>query len=198
MKTGIPKMKKKIFYLILILFLSCKHNNSKPEGVSVSIIEDSINTSENIIKDEDCIFDQTTQTDEFLKGIKELENYVWNQETKTATIKLSDVEILEIYRGGCAHFGLSATFTFNDKKILYPIDKEFIIEKSLWISRILKEFAFDEISKSFESNGYMVDIEDNDSYIFDFKDPYLIDNHYSIWIKNNPTHSNIEISFYIN
>jgi hypothetical protein len=205
---------KHFSYLMIILFISCNQNKSVNNEESNFFSEGSIHLSQDFkdkfekevsdsiipqnLENQNCIFDQTKQTDDFLKGIKEFEGYVWNPETKIAIIKLSETETLEIFRGGCAHFSLSATFTFNNKMLSFKKDKEFIIRKSLWISKLITEFHFEELSNNLESNSYIIEDYENNSTQIYFTNKYLANNHYSIWISNNTTNSKIEIGFYIN
>lgn len=55
-------------------------------------------------QDDDCVFDLDLQTSEFLKETKYWDNHHWHDDTKKATIKISNTETLEIIRGGCAHY----------------------------------------------------------------------------------------------
>ncbi|WP_339624621.1 hypothetical protein [uncultured Winogradskyella sp.] len=88
-------MKLKLFYVILLLCFCCDET-SKKQSIKTSI-GDLTNKKPSVFLEE-CIFDQATQTDEFLKEIDELEGYVWNTETKTAEITLYDHWFLTIRR----------------------------------------------------------------------------------------------------
>ena len=59
--------------------------------------------------DDGCIFDLSTQTDGFLQGIGEFENYTWNDSSKTATILLDVGDTVKILHGGCTSFNFYVT-----------------------------------------------------------------------------------------
>jgi hypothetical protein len=146
---------------------------------------------------EDCIFDQATQTDEFLKGIPELENYSWNQETKTATIVFPNQDTLLVQRGGCDHFGVSAEFILrNDPADFRNWDNVF--DKVLWIAEILdNEFNFERLRDDLKSNKLeIVRINSADEVIF--SDEYLQINHYELIRFIDQKKTIIFLSFYIN
>ena len=131
---------------------------------------------------QDCIFDQSTQTDEFLKDIKELEGYRWNQENKTAEIVLNDHWSLSIYRGGCDLFYITATF-FYDRQLDFEEDRDVINEYVIWIVNLLEDFdnpttikdaiKNNELSITIEGNNKLfvnfMDIKVYESYIMDFE-----------------------------
>lgn len=93
---------------------------------------------------EECIFDQGTQTDAFLKGIEEFEAYTWNQEDKTAYIPLENGDQLEVVRGGCNHFTVLV-------RLLSSSDKTPIEKTDYWLGRIfeLAEPLNDEVNIRF-------------------------------------------------
>jgi hypothetical protein len=146
---------------------------------------------------DDCIFDQTTQTDEFLKGISELENYIWNQETKTATIVFPNQDTLLLKRGGCDHFGVSAEFILrNDTTDFRNWDN--VIDKALWIARVLNdEFAFERLENELKSKQWEVQVINSDDLIF-FNDAYLQADHYELARSIEKNLTRIILSFYIN
>ncbi len=200
---------KQLFYLIIILFLSCNQGKSTSKNVSVHIKEDGIYLVEDSIKeknekvydlivveeqveDEDCIFDQATQTDEFLKGIKELEGYVWNQETKTAAIRISENETLEIYRGGCDHFGLSISFKLTGKNVSYPKDREVVFGKLLWAVKLIKEFDYELIEKDILNENFEIYNGHNNTSLELLSEKK---NSLYIWISDHSEYSEIAIIF---
>ena len=107
-------MKLHFFVFIIVLLFSCKKERTFC-GLILDDVEQSVSLesekSENQNRqNQDCIFDQSIQTDVFLKGIKELEGYTWYDDSKSAEIVLNDHWSLTITRGGCDHFLLSAEF----------------------------------------------------------------------------------------
>ena len=150
----------KIISLILffVLFLTCSLKNEKRKETLTDTITQVGKEiiSEKTKDNQDCIFDQETQTDEFLKGIEELKNYSWNPKTKIATIKISDEETLEIFRGGCDHFSFEAKFIVK-KTITFPKDKSLIFSKLLWISKLIYNKSNYEIIKDcISKNKYSI------------------------------------------
>ena len=144
----------------------------------------------------DCIFDQSTQNDAFLKGIAELSNYTWNADKHTATILLSNTDTLYISRGGCYDFGVSAEFSLMDVNENYS-DFEKAKEKVLWITSLLKEeFDHDLLVKAFESKAYSTAQFIPDVYSFD--DEMLASRNYSMVNDRKNNRARIVISWYLN
>ncbi len=114
-------------------------------------------------EDEECIFDQTTQTDEFVKSIPEFSKYSWNNETKEATITLPNNDTLIAQRGGCYHFGISGTLITNDPTDFNDFDHWFI--RSLWIAkRLFSENDFRTLKNIIEKKAYSMP-DGNSSYV---------------------------------
>jgi hypothetical protein len=188
-------MKKVIFYCLIFLIFSCKNessNSRKAISKDLNLVKDTIVSLEEMTEVEDCIFDQEAQTDEFLKGIKEFENYVWDSETKLATVELSKTEMLKIYRGGCAHFTLSATFEIKNLNLSFPKDKEFIFSKVLWVSQLIKEFHFEKIYNDLELNNFTLENDHNSVFIsLNSKEESNLT--YSILVSDHSEYSEISI-----
>jgi hypothetical protein len=72
-------------------------------------------------EDEECTFDQNTQTDKFIKSIPEFSNYKWDNEKKEAIINLKNGSILIARRGGCVHFGVSGELIEKSNQELFTI-----------------------------------------------------------------------------
>ncbi len=203
-------MKYLLYILILVSIISCSNNpqakkldkikiaeqastdHQYPKNTDLktdSIIETTIENEEN----SDCIFDQTTQTDDFLKGIIELDNYIWDSISKTATIILENKDTLLITRGGCDHFGVSAEFRLRNDKTDYN-DWNNVNKRVLWISRILEsELSYYEIKNEIDS----VTIITQDDYAF-FSNEYLQDNNYVISRRIDEDLTVISLSYYLN
>jgi hypothetical protein len=145
----------------------------------------------NYFKGDDCIFDLATQTDEFLQGIPELENYVWNKHINTGKIQLEGNETLYISRGGCNHFGASADFHIAGKEI----NLEQALEKIIWIAELLKdEFEVELLKEAIENKEYKTE---NLSYI-SFSNQRLSDLTYSMSFRQDSEESKISLSWYMN
>lgn len=145
----------------------------------------------NYFKGDDCIFDPTTQTDEFLQGIPELENYVWNKHINTAKIQLAANETLYVSRGGCNHFGASADFHISEKEI----DFEQALRKIIWIAELLKdEFEVELLKEAIEKKEYTT----GDRTYMSFSNQRLSDLTYSMSFSRGTKETKISLSWYMN
>ena len=104
--------------------------------------------------DEECIYDQSTQTDEFIRDVPEFSNYIWNDKSKTATIYLPAGEILKAHRGGCVHFGITGTLSVpNSTKS--PSDLDYWFKRCKWIAkRLFNAKDFETLVDSFNMRSY--------------------------------------------
>lgn len=103
--------------------------------------------------EDDCPFDLSNQTDDFIKDVPEFSDYVWNSSTKEATIKLPNGDVLIAQRGGCSHFGLSGTLISTDSTPLS--NEDYWRKKVLWIAkRIFDETDYSFLVYSLESKSY--------------------------------------------
>jgi hypothetical protein len=174
--------------------IAIEKNEEIPKLDSLELNTEEIESDEEI---DDCIFDQSTQTDEFLKGIQELKNYKWDSDLKTATVILENKDTLFIKRGGCNHFGVSAEFRIVNDTADYSKWSN-VFEKVIWIANVLdNEFANDSIIKEIEENKIEI-IKSEDYDIGYFSGEYLNDNNYSIERKMNDQIKVIILSYYIN
>ncbi|MBA9079885.1 MULTISPECIES: hypothetical protein [Rufibacter] len=100
---------------------------------------------------EECVFDQETQTDEFLKDVEELKGYKWDYGKRTATFLLETGDTLQIYRGGCSHFVVEAEFRLRNDKTDYS-NWGNVYKKALWIAKVLdNEFDYKALKKDIDS-----------------------------------------------
>lgn len=207
-------------FLILLLCYCCnskankgyKENNKKSDTIIVSVIpteekskkifddliqqiDSTYTENESII--EDCIFDQTTQTDDFLREIKALENYVWNSETKTAEIVLNDHWSLIIKRGGCDHFEFSALFVCDRiLDINKENDKAIIFNKIVWITSLLEDFDGEAIKLAIDNDSVKLTREDEFKIYGNFMNEKLYELYYFNF--NNKDRTTFEIGYYYN
>lgn len=166
-------------------------------NVAIRIQENQVVTtnSSNVLIEQDCIFDQATQTDEFLKDIKELENYVWDNESKTAEIVLNDHWGLSLKRGGCDHFTVQADFIY-DRAIDFEERKDFVFQQVVWVSDLIKDFDGKTIRECIEKGKISIEVEDNKRHIH-FMDERIYESYYmSFSVLNNISY--IHLSYYIN
>ena len=185
-------MKLKLFYVILLLCFCCDET-SKKQSIKTSI-GDLTNKKPSVFLEE-CIFDQATQTDEFLKQIDELEGYVWNPETKTAEIALDDHRLLTIKRGGCNHFEMSASFKY-DRILNIEKDEKQIFDNIIWITSLLKDFDGKDIKRVIEEGKVDITKRDNFNYYANFMDKKLYEHYYFNF--NNETTTTFDIGYYYN
>lgn len=199
-------MKNIYLYLFLILIFNCKSEKSITTNESsivkekVTHFEQGITKKNNVESDstvaketQDCIFDQTTQTDYFLKNIKELEGYVWNEDSKRADIILNDHWNLSITRGGCDSFQFSAHF-FYERILDLEKDKVQIFDQIIWITSLLKDFKGKKIEKAIKENKVSITKEDEFNYYANFIDSELYELYYFNF--NNKDVTTFEIGYY--
>ncbi len=206
-------IKLSIFIIITNLFLlSCRDSILKTETTKVSIdaitskdskahleelltqidsIENKESTSQQ--ENEDCIFDQSTQTDEFLKDIKELEGYVWHPDTKMAEIILNNQESLILKRGGCDVFQFYASF-MNEKVLDFEKDKKQIFDSIIWITSLLEDFDGEDIKRVIEEGKISITKHDEFNYHANFMDKKLYEQYYFNF--NNKDITTFEIGYY--
>ncbi|WP_340153380.1 hypothetical protein [uncultured Marivirga sp.] len=123
-------------------------------------------------QEEDCIFDQETQTDEFIRDIQEFQNYEWNDSTKEATIILESGDTLIAYRGGCYHFGISGTLKTADQE-LRETSKDYILEKGLWMAKnLFTTFNFNELQNKVTTEDYEIIRSDEEIFHIEFNHDY--------------------------
>lgn len=204
-------MNRLCFLILCVFVFSCvKDKEAKKDAIVISIEDlskkDSTNAVEVLLKNldgktdekqdsEDCIFDQKTQTDEFLNGIEELKDYIWNQEAKTAEIILNDHWSLTIKRGGCNHFEVSATFIY-DRFLEFDENKKSVYDKFIWISGLLEEFDEEAINEAITNNNISIEVDEDRRFI-QFMDSRLYESYSAMFYsKNNVTH--IRLSYYLN
>jgi hypothetical protein len=146
----------------------------------------------------DCVFDLSTQNDDFLKGIGELEGYYWNPETKTAFIRLSKTETLDIHRGGCDEFSLEATFTVP-KNITLETHQKYIFEKILWIAELLYHPSdFKVLKKTIKEDKYAVSDSEAEQVHINLMDQEVYNSYLITYDRQDPKQNTFSISYFIN
>lgn len=143
---------------------------------------------------DDCIFDQTTQTDSFLEDIPELEDYVWIDSLKQAVILLENGETLKVTKGGCIHFN-----TYIE--LVTDLDKTPITDTEYWIDRVHKytvllDNVFDnELADSLiTSESYDVNETPSQLYFSFHQDIFC---HMSLIIENKHGQTSVQIGYYV-
>lgn len=176
--------------------ISFKEKGVSVQGESIENVASQNVTLENNAPEE-CIFDQATQTDEFLKDVNELKGYKWDYTSRTATYILEQGDTLLITRGGCNHFTVSAEFRLTNDKTDYA-DWNNVFKKALWIADALdNEFYSKELKKDIELKK--VTIENYDyADVASFENEMLVDNSYVIERILNPSRTVIKLSKTLN
>jgi hypothetical protein len=195
--------------IVMIVFFSCKQETKatflSDDYKNEIPTEDCINPSEVEIESpsviitniHDCTFDQETQTDEFLKGIKDLEVYTWDVETKTAEIVLNDHWGLTIKRGGCDHFEMYASFVYDRiLDIEKEGDRKQIFDNIIWITSLLEDFDGEDIKRVIEENEISITKRDEFNYHANFMDEKLYELYYFDF--NNKDKTTFKIGYYYN
>ncbi|MFD2245408.1 hypothetical protein [Pontibacter ruber] len=213
-------MRKLLLYFLFIAFLSSCSNatqDNKPEqpaeestGVTSDIpvspvtpnATAQVNTGKATPKDaeaEDCIFDQATQTDEFLRVVAALKGYKWNQETRTASFLLPQGDTLLISRGGCEHFTVSVEFRLRNDKTDYTKWSN-VFSKALWIAKVLDhEFNYEELKSDIEANRINFSrYEETGTDVISFSEETLTDRNYTLERHLQPGLQKITLSYTIN
>jgi hypothetical protein len=96
-------MRRPLTIICILAIISCE----QPANTG-TVDENTMDNTTNIEKvstvDQDCVFDLTTQTAEFIQEIPDYSNYIWDDQTKTATVLLDNGDTIKLTRGGCVHF----------------------------------------------------------------------------------------------
>ena len=194
----------------ILLFIISACSNPIQEDNQISIAEESasvttdsldhdniLDTASENTESEDCVFDQATQTDEFLKDVKELKGYRWNNASRSATYVLESGDTLLITRGGCHHFTVSAEFRLKKDRTDYSKWNN-VYQKVLWIAKALdNEFDYEELKKDIDLEK--VTIEDYGyADVASFDNEILVDNGYTIERTLHPGSTTIRLSKTLN
>lgn len=146
----------------------------------------------------DCIFDKSTQTDEFVRGVPEFAGYSWDDASKTATILLPAGDTLYATRGGCDHFAFSGKWVKMEEHAID--DVAYWLEQGKWISKNL--FPRDDYStylKMVQSEAYEAIVKDNSLYVLFSDSSY---NEWSLTVEKgigaDESYTSIETGYYIN
>ena len=149
------------------------------EITNISTIQKESKTIEvNESDEENCTFDLSTQTDEFLHNVDYFKGYVWNDFTKTATLILSTGEKLSIHKGGCDDYSVIAKVRLDYSANFYSIEHHFHYFYDI-ASQLHDDFMYDNVVTELKSENYDVMVYEDYSEIT-FKDQYLQDNGYFI------------------
>lgn len=139
------KMKHLPLIILASIIYSCTSKTDKGSTADNSSLAGKYTTNHLVEKEHedgsDCVFDTSTYkfTTEAIKNYNSSLKYVWNDETKAATVWMDQSDTLILHIGGCDHFTYSAIYTTD--QTLFDTDSV-MLSKAKWIA------------KSFFSNGY--------------------------------------------
>lgn len=185
--------------------------NVEPESENTSVIESNLSSVSNtdtiegsrsiayIEKSDNCIFDLTTQTDDFIDSIPEIKNYSWNSETHTAMSIKPNGDTLILVRGGCDHF-VKGIWKASRSDLLNDGDENIWIEEALMLGELIKrEIAIDIVKEEIRTNEFHKEYYPETGVIeITFRSQYLIDNNYRIERETNEGSRKIGIYMYVN
>ena len=176
-------------FSILIFLFSCSPSNQQSETQQKTIEQPLPSV------DEECVFDMSTQTDEFLRSNNLLKNFSWDSNNKIA-IGLIGKDTLQITRGGCGHFSFYGELTTKKIDTLNFGNKEFGFKKAMEIVKIVfpkvDQDLFENLLKK-HSYELQEDVEVK-SYFFKNEDYCST----SMYIRKLPNgYYKLEIGYYI-
>lgn len=144
-------------------------------------------------EEEECIFDQDTQTDEFVKKVSEFSNYSWDDNLKEATIQLKNGNVLVAHRGGCVHFGISGELYLKDCGINLQ-DLNYWFREAKWIGkRLFSDSDFKLLKESIDNKTYTDLSDEGAAYIII---PHNTYNEFSISVKKDDASKVLYVGYY--
>jgi len=102
-------MKKILPIICAVFIIACGQPQEKTADDKV-IINDTAGIETIATVEDDCVFDLTTQNDDFMKEIPDYSNYTWDDESKTATVVFDNNDTIRITMGGCTHYNYYIEF----------------------------------------------------------------------------------------
>ena len=145
--------------------------------------------------DEECVFDLSTQTDEFLKSNKLLKNFSWDNNNKIAKGYI-DQDSVKITRGGCSHFSFYGEITTKNIDTLNFENKDFGFKKALELVKIVFPKTDQELFKNLLQNHTYEIEKSNDLKSYSFKnEDYCSTTMYIRKLSNG--YYKLEIGYYI-
>lgn len=146
-----------------------------------------------LCQDSDCIFDLETQTDEFLVETTFWEGHTWDAEAKTAFVSLSETDSLEIYRGGCTHFGYYVTLISSTKEVKISDHAFWIAEIQKWTHQ-LPDFDNDFVDVLLENRGEPDESSPNQLVWYLDHENYCVT---ELWIENRNGKVEVHLGYYL-
>lgn len=144
-------------------------------------------------QDDECIFDQATQTSEFLDTVSQFQDYTWVDSIVTAFIALPNADSLEIKRGGCVHFGYYFTLITEDTNALNQIDHWFEIIQGYTI-KLRGDFDFDYLEEQYVFGNSTLEQRPGQTVLFFQQDMYC---GMELWVEEKRGKKVITIGYYL-
>lgn len=142
---------------------------------------------------EECIFDLSTQTDDFLKEKGVFKDYTWDDDKKVATIILESGDILKAQRGGCVHFAMSGELILNGS-VSSIENMDYWLEKATWIAKNLFSKADSEhLENQLATKEYQAHTDSDSMYIFIPHESYI---EYSIAVRKENGATYVYVGYY--
>lgn len=144
-------------------------------------------------QEEECIFDLSTQTDDFLKEKGVFKDYTWDDDKKEATIILDSGDILKAHRGGCVHFGMSGELILKDS-VTSIENMDYWLDKATWIAKSLfNEADSEHLKNQLSTKGYQAETDSDSIYIFIPHESYI---EYSISVRKENGATYVYVGYY--
>lgn len=129
-----------------------------------------------LAQEEGCVFDQSKQTDDFIKDKGVFSEYVWDKDKKKATIRLNNGNILKAFRCGCMHFGMYGEPELKNDVDLFDLNYRF--DKAVWIARnLFDETDAEYLEHQITRENYFAQSDADSIYIFiphETNDEYMV------------------------
>lgn len=159
-------MSRNLIFILALLIWSCnwQENPNKKKIEEVSDIQNEPNFSE--LKEDDCVFDFVSQTDEFMKDLSQFGNYEWDNQSKVATALLKNGDTLKITRGGCDHYSSYIELLGKTSDSLSLDNTEKCIAKAKQLSKVIfEEYHYQLIDSLLAHKEYELQSNEQQYYI---------------------------------
>jgi hypothetical protein len=153
---------KAVLLIFIILLLGCKSSQNEPEELGFGA------EKEKRFIEFDCPDIMSSYEDSFLKKVKDLDGYSWNQTNNIATIQISETKTLKINISGCEPILRSCVFSESKDYDLLE-NKNQIIQDLIWISKLICNEKENNIMEKILNDKTLFDIEsgnEDDEFIF--------------------------------
>lgn len=184
-------MKNIIYTLILLLALACANPPTE-----VTMIEEDYAVMETVKEtalpqdstvfqieervEDDCAFDLSTQTMEFLDSIQSFSSFMWIDSITTAAGLIGQDSIL-VQRGGCVHYNYYTTL-IRQNDTTEIIDTDYWFGQVLEVTHLLPHFENETIQELYAQEKFQIEFYTGQTYITFQQNDYCAMN---LWIERN-------------